>query len=201
MNKNRKNTAIIGILLCCIYYFVVISFVTTTSQNWLATFDIVTMFSGIYFIFLIMTLPFSNDKKNQNSKIAAIIFVSALMIFTNLVHTINLISIQNLKNGIDIPNYLQIGKPNSFLTAIEYLAWGIFLGLAFLFSFFGIKNENKTKSLKIILLICAILCFIGFFGWLIINENLWYMASMGYGIGTIIICIKLLIYKHNVQKN
>jgi cyanate permease len=106
-----------------------------------------------------------------------------------------LVSIQNIKNGINIPEYLQIGKTMSYVTAIEYLSWGIFLGLAFLFSSLGIGNKYELKHLKMTLFICSCLCIIGFFGWLIINENLWYIASMGYGIGTVIICIELLLYE------
>jgi hypothetical protein len=190
---NRKNIAIIGILLCCIYFFVVIVFVATSSTNWLMVFDIVTMFSGIYYVFLIVALPFSKD----GTKIPAIIFVAALMIITNIAHTINLTSIQNIKNGINIPDYLQIGKPLSFVTSIEYLGWGIFLGLAFLFSSLGIADKQELKPLKITLFICSCLCIIGFFGWLIINENLWYIASVGYGIGAVIICIQLLLIGKN----
>jgi hypothetical protein len=190
---NRKNIAIMGILLSCIYFFVVIIFVATRSTNWLMVFDIVTMFSGIYYVFLIIVLPFSNDRK----KIPAIIFAAALMIITNITHTINLTSIQNIKNGINVPDYLQIGKPLSFVTSIEYLGWGIFLGLAFLFSSSGVEDKQELKPLKITLFICSCLCIIGFFGWLIINENLWYAASIGYGIGAVIICIELLLMGKN----
>ena len=200
LNLDSKNTAIMGILLCCIYFFVVIMFVATGSINWLIIFDIVTMFSGIYFVLLVIILPFSKDEKIKNNKIVAIIFVTAHMIFTNIAHTINLVSIKNIKNGIDIPDYLQIGKTMSYVTSIEYLGWGIFLGLAFLFSSLGIANKNELKLLKITLFICSCLCIIGFFGWLIINENLWYIASMGYGIGTIIICIELLLYENGKYK-
>jgi len=191
MNINRKNIAIMGILLCCVYFFVVIMFVATSSTNWLIIFDIVTMFSGIYFVLLVIVLPFSKDEKAQHNKIMAIIFVTALMIFTNIAHTINLVSIQNIRSGINISDYLQIGKTMSYVTTIEYLGWGIFLGLAFLFSSLGIANERELKPLKITLFVCSCFCIIGFFGWLIINENLWYIASIGYGIGTIIICIEL----------
>ena len=192
INMNRKNIAIMGILLCCIYFLVVIIFVTTGSINWLIVFDIVTMFSGIYYVSLVIVLPFS---KNRTNKILAIIFAVALMVITNIAHTINLTSIQSIKNGIHIPDYLQIGKPLSFVTSIEYLGWGIFLGLAFLFSSLGIVNKQELKHLKITLFVCSCLCLIGFFGWLLINENLWYIASMGYGIGAVIICIELLLYR------
>ena len=191
----RKNISIIGIILICIYYFVVINFVTTGSENWLVVFEVLTIISGFYFIFFIMVMPFSHNEKYKNIRLLAIIFVSTLMIFTTIAHTISLNSIYNIKNGIDIPDYLYIGKHSSYITPIEYLGWGIFLGLAFLFSFLGIENGQKTKSLKITLLVCAFLCFLGFGGWLIINENLWYIASMGYGIGTVVICIELLLYE------
>jgi hypothetical protein len=194
-NLNRKTIAIMGILLSCIYFFVVITFVATGSINWLMIFDILTMFSGIYFAFLIIILLFSKDENIKNNKIMAIVFVSVLMIITNIAHSINLTSIQNIKKGINIPDYFQIGKPSSFITSIEYLGWGIFLGLAFLFFSLGITNKQELKSLKITLFICSCLCIIGFFGWLIVNENMWYIASMGYGIGTVIICIELLLYE------
>jgi hypothetical protein len=196
-NMSRKNIAIIGILLCCIYFFTVTIFVATSSTNWLIVFDIVTMFSGIYFVLMVIVLPFSKDEKYQINKIAAIIFVTALMIITNIAHTINLVSIQNIKNEINIPDYLQIGKTMSYVTSIEYLGWGIFLGLAFLFSSLGIADKKELKPLKVTLFICSCLCIIGFFSWLIINENLWYIASVGYGIGAVIICIELLLMEKN----
>jgi hypothetical protein len=92
-NMNIKNIAITGILLSCVYFFVVIVFVATSSTNWLMLFDIVTMIAGIYYVLLIVALPFSEDGK----KIPAIIFAAALMIITNIAHTINLTSIQNIK--------------------------------------------------------------------------------------------------------
>jgi hypothetical protein len=193
-NFNKKIVAIMGILLCCIYFFTVIMFVATGSVIWGQIFDIVTMISGVYFIFLIIVLPFSKD--DNNKKLIAIVFVAALMIFTNTAHTINLVSIQNIKYGKNIPDYLKLGKVLSYITAIENLGWGIFLGLAFLFSSLGVENKQELKSLKITLFICSCLCIIGFFGWLI-YENLWYIASIGYGIGTLIISIELLLYEKN----
>ena len=192
---NRKDISIIGITLICIYYFVVINFIATGSENWLIVFEVLTIISGIYFILFIMVIPFSHNEKNKKYKLLAIIYVSTLMIFTTIAHAISLNSIYNIKNGIEIPDYLYIGKHSSYITPIEYLGWGIFLGLSFLCSFFGIENEQKLKHLKITLLVCSCLCFSGFFGWLIINENLWYIGSMGYGIGTIVMCIELLIYQ------
>lgn len=75
---------------------------------------------------------------------------------------------------------------------IDYLGWGLFMGLAFIFSYFYVKSYTKIKQL---FLLSGILCLIGFFG-VIINENLWYIAPFGYGIGTAIICIKLLMIKY-----
>ena len=190
-NMNIRNVSILGVIICCIYFIVVIIFVITSSMNWLIIFDIVTMVSGMYFVFLILVLPYTN---NFNYKIIAVVFASALMILTNIAHIVNINSIKNIKEGINIPDYLQIGNNLSYVTAIECLGWGIFLGLSFLFSSFGITDTIKLKKIKIILLINSFLCITGFFGWLI-NENLWYIAPFGYGVGTFVLCVLLLIYK------
>ena len=190
---NIKNIAISGIILCFIYFLTVTIFVISGSQNWLIIFEIVTMISGIYFVILILFLPLSNNEKKRIYKILAIIFVTALMVFTNLVHIINLTIICN---KINVPNHFQLGKMPSIITLTEYFGWGIFMGLAFMFSSIGIENEIKLRPIKITLLICSILCFISFFGSLI-NENLWYIAPLGYGIGTLIICIENLLLERN----
>jgi hypothetical protein len=115
------------------------------------------------------------------------------MLLTNLVHWINIIAIKLLiENGINIPTYFQIGTWPSFIMATEYLGWGLFMGLAFILSGINIK---LTINIRRILLLNGSLCLMGFLG-VIINKNLWYIASLGYGIGTAIICIKILIIKN-----
>jgi len=189
---NRKNIAIAGIIICCIYFATVVFFILSGSQNWLIIFEVVTMISGLYFIFLILVLPLSDNEKKKIYKILAIVFVSALMIFTNIVHITNLMILRLTNNGVIIPEYFQLGKNPSVITIVEYSGWGIFLGLAFLFSSIGIENDKILKPLKITLFICAMLCFTGFLG-SIINEHLWYIASLGYGIGTLVICTEMII--------
>ena len=195
---NRKNVAIAGIILCCIYFATVIFFILAGSQNWLIIFEIVTMISGIYFIFLILALPFSDNEKKKIYKISAIIFVTSLMIFTIIAHIVNLMVLRLLNNGILIPEYLQLGKNPSVITLAEYFGWGIFLGLSFLFSSIGIEKNKIIKPLKITLFICSMLCFIGFFG-SIINEHLWYIASLGYGFGTLVICTEMIVIDNKLK--
>jgi hypothetical protein len=192
VKMNRRNIAILGILLICIYFIVVTFFVITSSQNWLIIFEILTMVSGMYFIFFIIILPFSNNENKKIYKLMSIIFVTGLMFFTNIAHIFNLTVIKIIENGTFVPDYLQIGKIPSIVFSIEHFGWGIFLGLSFLFSSFGIENLNKNKPIKITLKICAGLCFIGYFGTLL-NENLWYIASVGYSFGVITICIEIIL--------
>jgi hypothetical protein len=199
MKMNKKNIAKLGIILICIYFIVLAFFVITGSQNWLIVFEILTMVSGIYFVILIIILPFSNNENKQIFRLASIIFVAGLMFFTNIAHISNLTTMKIIENGKFVPEYLQIGKTPSIIFSIEYFGWGIFLGLALLFSSFGIEYVNKYKPIKITLIICAVLCFIGYFGSLI-NEILWYIASVGYSFGTVVICIEILLLKNEEEK-
>lgn len=188
----RKNIAVLGIITCIAYFILTLIFVTTGSRNWLTAFEIITMIAGIVMVFLITALPFSQNIKN-NYKTIAIVFVTACMILTNSAHIVNLTVTETLlRNKTFVPNYLQIGMWPSVEMAIDYLGWGLFMGLAFIFSAFGLVKENKIKRIKITLIICGTLCLLGFFGVLLIHENLWYIAPVGYGIGTLILCFKLL---------
>lgn len=80
--------------------------------------------------------------------------------------------------------------------AIDYLAWGFFVGLAFLCIGFATNSKDKQKLIiKVTVLVCGMLCLSGFFGAIFINENLWYVAPMGYGLGSMIICIQMMRFK------
>jgi hypothetical protein len=162
--------------------------------------ELVTMASGILMVMLVLVFPFSETEKLKTYKFMAIIFAAACMVLTNVAHMVNLtVTEQLMKSGINIPDYLLIGKWPSVEMAIDYLAWGLFMGLAFLFSSFGIENEEKFKKLKKTLPVCGSLCIAGFIGAILINQNLWYIAPLGYGIGTVILCFELLILNKQVK--
>ncbi|GBU26660.1 hypothetical protein R84B8_00170 [Treponema sp. R8-4-B8] len=189
---NTKNIAKTGLLICLLYFISVVLLILFSNNITINIMEIITMLSGIYMVLLIISLPVDNKIKHNIYRLLAIIFVSSCMLLTNLIHWINIIVIKQLiKNGINIPEYFKIGTWPSFIMAIDYLGWGLFMGLAFIFSGFMLK---LSINIKWILRLNGILCLLGFFG-VIINENLWYMAPLGYGIGTLIVCIKLLMMK------
>jgi len=190
---NIKTVAKIGVFICFIYFIIVALLITFSNNITILFMDIITMLSGIYMVLLIISLPVDKDYERSIYRLLAIIFAASCMLLTNVVHYLNITTIKPLiENGINIPKYFQIGKWPSIIMAIDYLGWGLFMGLAFIFSYFYIKSDTKIKWL---LLLSGNLCLIGFFG-VIINENLWYIAPFGYGIGTAIICIKLLMIKY-----
>lgn len=190
---NRKGIIYAGIVLCSVYFLVTFMLIMTSSKNWTIAMEIVTMVSGVFMLLLILVLPSSSIEVAKTYRIAAIAFVTGCMILTNVAHFLNLaVTEQLLKSGIVIPDYFKIGKWPSVEMAIDYLAWGMFMGLAFLSSFMYISNEKSYKSLKYTLLVCGMLCLLGFLG-VMVNENFWYIAPLGYGVGTLVICIELLM--------
>jgi len=187
---NIKTVARIGLILCFMYFVIVVLLVVLGNNITILLMDIITMLSGIYMVILVMAFPVENNYKNY--RILAIIFALTCMILTNMVHWISIIAINPMiAKGINVPDYFQIGKWPSVLMAVDYLGWGLFMGMAFLFSGYFME---KTMKFNWFLYLCGSLCLIGFLG-IIINVNLWYIAPLGYGTGTAIICIKLLMEK------
>jgi len=186
---NVKNIAKTGLLICLLYFISVMLILLYSNEITVLLMEIVTMFSGIYMVLLIISLLADNHFKHKIYRLLAIISVASCMLLTNSAHWISIIIVNPLiKSGIDIPKYLRIGTEHSLIIAIDYLGWGLFMGLAFIFS--GC-NLRLSTNLKRILWINGILCLIGFFG-VVIDKNLWYIAPLGYGIGTAVICVKLL---------
>lgn len=193
---NKKIIAYTGIIICTVFFLITFALALTGSKGWLTAFEIVTMISGVFMVLLILILPSSTNELGKTYRTASIAFVTGTMILTNVAHFINLtVTEQLLRLGIDLPDYFQIGKSYSIEMALDYLAWGLFMGLAFLAAFLYIPEEKGCKNLRYTLLACGCLCILGFLG-SILNDNLWYLAPLGYGVGTIVICIELLMLKN-----
>jgi hypothetical protein len=196
---NKKIIAYTGIVICTVFFLITFILALTGSKGWLTAFEIITLISGVFMLLLILVLPSSTNELGKTYRTASIAFVTGTMILTNVAHFINLtVTEQLLRLGIDIPDYLQIGKSYSMEMALDYLAWGMFMGLAFLAAFLYIPKEKAYKNLRYTLLACGSLCILGFLG-SVLNENLWYLAPLGYGVGTIVICIELLMLKNQVE--
>lgn len=125
-----------------------------------------------------------------------LVFLSCTTALTGIAHFVNITVTRPLiAQGVDVPTYFQIGYWPSVEMAVDYLAWGLFMGLAFLTAALGIGKLSNAKPIKITLIICSLLCLFGIIGTTFVNENCWYTAPLGYGLGTIVICIEMLFYE------
>lgn len=195
-----KKVSLAGLVICFSYFIVTFIFVMTGSQSWLSGMEIITVLSGLFMVPFVIIMPFHDNRKAY--KLLAIIAATSCMLLTSAAHVVNLtVTTPLIASGGNIPEYFQIGKWPSVEMAVDYLAWGLFMGLGFIFSSFAIERQSNYKLLKSTTLICGMLCILGFFGAVIINENLWYIAPIGYGIGSVVICIELLtLYCNNANE-
>ena len=139
-----------------------------------------------------MTMPTEDEGEKRIAKTLSVIFMSCCMILTAAAHFTNLAFIMPLMNsGVNIPIYLQIGQWPSALMVIDYLGWGFFMGASFSTSSYAVSKKNH--ALKDTLFVCGVLCLIGLVGTVLIHSNCWYIAPFGYGIGTVVVCIELII--------
>lgn len=185
---NRKLVALLGFIVVASYVLSLLLLIIWGGALWQITFEIVTMLSAFWYVVLVLVLP-SNKPVYKN---LAVIFVSGLLVTTSIVHMVGIAMVRLLQQGIPIPEYVQIGQQPSLLTAVEYFAWCVFLGLALLFSGIAIKKEHRL--LRFTLYVCAALCLIGFFA-SFINPNLLYIASLGYGLGAAVMSACLWLEK------
>lgn len=191
--KSKVTVAYSGIVLCTLYLVVVVAFIATKLKLFLSGMEVMTIISALFVPFLIeAVIAHALPEKNFWIYIARI-FALCCLLLTVSAHFINLTVTNVLINeGINVPTYFQIGQWPSVEMAADYLAWGMFLGLAFISAAIAISNIAKLRKMQITVLVCGILCLIGFVGPIINNQNIWFIAVAGYTLGIILISIGLL---------
>ncbi len=187
-----NRISVTGIITCVLYFVSVGLFLITKSEAALTVWELMTIFSAPVVLFVLLELS-SLLLITSIYKKAMLVFMSCTCALTGAAHIVNITVTRRLINeGVNVPVYFRIGYWPSVEMAIDYLAWGFFTGLAFLCIGLSGKGDVKLKRImKLTALLCGILCLIGFFGAVFINENIWYIAPIGYGIGTMVICIQM----------
>jgi hypothetical protein len=200
-NKTKSIIAYSGIGLCVVYLVVVVAFIVTKSQLFLTGMEVVTIISAPLILLLIEAIITFTLPENKWWQHLAHVFTACCIVLTATTHFVNLTVTRPLMDkGLNVPKYFQIGQWPSIEMAADYLAWGFFLGLAFICTAVAVFHVEKLKRIRITVLVCGIMCLVGFMGPVLNLEPLWYVAIMGYTIGTILICIELMrLNNHNVN--
>lgn len=195
-----KKIAIIGVFTCILYFISVGLSLITKEEAALTIWELMTFLSAPVELLVLSEL---SNLVNATAiyKNAMLVFMACACALTSVAHIVNITVTRRLiSEGINVPEYFRIGFWPSVEMAIDYLAWGFFVGLAFLCIGFATNSKDKQKLIiKVTVLVCGMLCLSGFFGAIFINENLWYVAPMGYGLGSMIICIQMMRFAWQID--
>lgn len=188
-----RKISTVGIAACILYFLSVGAFLITQTETALTIWELMTVIGAPVVLIVLVKLVDLTSESSVHKK-ATLAFMSCTCALTGLAHIVNIAVTRPLiAQGVNVPEYFQIGFWPSVEMATDYLAWGFFCGLSFLCAGTAINSKDKLLSrIKVTALICGILCQAGFWGTLFINENIWYAAPMGYGFGTVILCLQML---------
>lgn len=184
MKLSLKKAAIAGIAGEILYFISMGLFLITQTGAALTFWELMTVAGAV--IMLIVLIVIAEDRKIQqiHHKLM-MIALSGTVFLTSIAHFTSIGVVRKLESqGISVPEYFKIGTSPSIEMTVDYIAWGFFMGLAFIALFLGIKD----KAMKIISVACGVLCLCGFVG-SFISDPLWYIAPLGYGIGFLVMCI------------
>lgn len=185
-----KKIHLIGIIDVMLYFVSVGAFLITKTDVALTIWELMTVISGPIVLLVLLELSHRLSAPDLNRR-AMLVFMACTCALTGAAHIVNIAVTRRLMSeGVEVPLYFQIGQWPSVEMAVDYLAWGFFMGLAFICLGLPIASTDKSaRSLKVISLVNGIICLLGFVGALFINENIWYLAPMGYGFGLLVLCI------------
>ncbi len=186
MKENIRKFAAAGIVCELLYFASVTLFLVTHIELALTLWELMTVAGAVTMLIVMIAIGEANDIKPVYRRFL-MISLSGTVFLTSAAHFTSIGVVRPLAaQGENIPDYFRIGTFPSLEMTVDYTAWGFFMGLAFISLFLGIKN----RALKMMSLICGILCFVGFTGSFFL-DFLWYPAILGYGFGFLIMCIYL----------
>lgn len=189
-NNKLVRWAAAGIITDVLYFAAVSMFIATKTDISLTVWELMTVVGAFV---MLMALSCFADGYNigHEHRTYMLISLSGTLFLTSTAHFTSIGVVRRLiSQGADIPDYFRIGMFPSLEMTVDYTAWGLFMGCAFLAISLGIVEAR----LKVISMICAILCFTGFIGSFFL-EALWYPAPLGYGAGFLVMCIYILVSK------
>jgi hypothetical protein len=187
--------AYIGIIDVLLYLIVVAAFIMKGSPIFLSGMEIVTIISAIFILIFLETILDDCPLEKLFWKRFSYISMTCSICLTSVAHFVNLTITRPLINeGVDVSIYFQIGQWPSVEMAIDYLAWGLFLGLAFICAAFTIPKKNSPKMLRGTILLSGCLCLIGFMGPVMNIVSMWYIAVMGYTAGIAVMSVEIIIF-------
>ncbi len=198
--KSKRAISYLGILLSLAYLLIVIIFIVTSSEKFLTFMEILTIISAPLFLLFLLTILSDTNKDKNALKHSALIAISGCIMLTVIAHFVNLtITRPLIAECINVPLYFQIGQWPSVEMSLDYLAWGLFLGTAFICTALTIP-KNRNNAIKTTLLICGLLCLIGFMGPVIGAIDIWYIAVMGYIVGFVILCVMQIVFNREKER-
>lgn len=187
MKTTLNKSAVAGIAAEVLYFISVTLFLITQSGIALTFWEIMTVVGAIIMLLVLTMIADAYKIKAIHNKLMQI-SLSGTVFLTSVAHFTSIGVIRKLESqGVAVPDYFKIGTFPSIEMTTDYIAWGLFMGLAFFAFFLGVKD----KMIKTFSVICGILCIIGFIG-SFFSASLWYAAPFGYGIGFFIMCVFIL---------
>ncbi|MBR3665720.1 MAG: hypothetical protein IKN66_00995 [Ruminococcus sp.] len=187
MKVNLKRAAISGIIGEIAYFISMMLFLITHTIFALTLWESMTVIGAIVMLIAFLVIADEFKIKPLLRRLMTI-SLSGTVFLTSVAHFTSIGVIRKLESqGTTVPDYFKIGAFPSIEMTIDYVAWGFFMGAAFITLFFGIKD----KAIRIFSVTCGTLCLCGFIG-SFFSDSLWYIAPLGYGIGFLIMCIFIL---------
>ena len=172
---NKTKAACAGLFSEVIYGCTVALYMVTKTEAALTLWELMSVFGAAVLLIVMTVIAKEYHIKDMYSKLMNIslcgtLFITSAAHFTSIGVTRKLAA-----DGIDVPDHFKIGMFPSYEMTLDYIAWGFFMGAAFLAMSLGIGD----KVIKKFSAASALLCFVGFIG-SFFRDFLWYPAPLGY---------------------
>jgi hypothetical protein len=193
--KNRLMgiaSSIATLLISIAYVIVTIGWIMLSTEPFLIGLEVVSVLSGLILILLISSVYHYSPAESKLTSLIALLFTTCFGALTITNHLTYLTVLRTTTGQTSIlGSVFSLTQWPSIILGVDYVAWGLFLGLGLIFNSSTFRGSLVQKVLRFAFLICGFLCILGFIGLALGGQSYWFIAVAGYGIGFFIISILL----------
>lgn len=197
--KKTKNIAYSILLISGLYLLSVIGWVITENRKIITVMELLTVWAAIEIVLLMAELYRASCERRKSHSLIALIFTLCMAVVTISNHFMFLTVASQIFHSNNMPSWLLLDGWPSITKGLECVAWGFFLGMAMLFASFAL-NDLGSKVITWTMRISGIMTLAGLIGPITGYMNYYYLSTVGYTIGFLVLSIEMIVYFNNKNR-
>lgn len=187
------------LIISTLYVISTTGWILTGNRNIIIIMELLTVWAAIVIVQFMIELYKGAGGKQISQSLMALVLSACMATVTTLNHFLYLTVIRQIYLYTKMPTWLMMDGWPSITKGLECVAWGFFLGVSMLFASCALHGIG-SKTIVWTMRISGILTLVGLVGPITGKMNFYFLSTIGYSIGFLVLSMELIVFIHKRNK-